>query len=486
MEETKSPSVASNAILSFIKTLTGIIFPIITFAYASRILGVDGVGKVTFSRNVITYFTTIATFGVNYYGTREVAKRRDDKAKLSAFCHEMLFINGIGCIVAYALLGISLIVIEKFHDYRLLLVVNSISIILTSIGMDWLYQGVENFKFITIRTICFQLVAIMYMLLFVKSKEDVLAYTIVLIISSSGAFLLNFINSRKIISYRKYKEYHIKQHLKPMLWLFAFAISVELYTVLDSTMLGFIKGDTAVGLYTVAVKTNKMTDTLVTSLGVVLIPRLAYYLSHGAERESKELINKAYNFIFLFSVPLCFGVFALTKEIIILFSGQEFLPATITMRLLVPIVVIIPFNVLTNIQIFIPMGKENLVLISSIVAAVVNFIINSIAIPYFSQNGAAIGTVIAEGTCALMCFVFAQKYIGIKGVFKINYQYWIGAIPILGIYYIISSLIPTLLPKVVLTVVISVVVYSLIMYWFKNPYFMYVIGFAKKKLHLQK
>ena len=129
-----------------------------------------------------------------------------------------------------------------------------------------------------------------------------------------------------------------------MLWLFAFAISVELYTVLDTTMLGMIKGDNAVGLYTVAVKTNKMTDTLVTSLGVVLIPRLAYYLSLNAEKESKDLINKAYNYIFLFSIPLCFGVFTLSNEIIYLFSGPEFYPAVLAMRLMVPIIIIIPFN----------------------------------------------------------------------------------------------------------------------------------------------
>lgn len=482
MNVEKNSSVAVNAILSFVKTLTGIIFPIITFAYASRILGADGVGKVTFSRNVITYFTTLATFGVNYYGTREVAKRRDNKEELSKFCHEMLMINGIGCVISYVLLTFSLILITKFNNYQLLLVVNSVSIILTCLGMDWLYQGLEKFKFITIRTICFQFISIVYMLLFVRSRTDILAYTVVLIFSSSGAFALNFINSRCLISYKRSRNYDIKGHLKPMLRLFAFAISVELYTVLDSTMLGFLKGDNAVGLYTVAVKTNKMTDTLVTSLGVVLIPRLAYYLCHGAEKKSRELINKAYNYIFLFSVPLCVGVFILAKEIIYLFSGEDFLSATLTMRLLVPIVVIIPFNVLTNIQIFIPMGKENLVLLSSILAALVNFMVNYILIPPFSQNGAAIGTVVAEGTCAVMCFIFSRKYIGIKGVFRLNYQYWLASLPILGIGYLTSRWINGIVLRVAVTVFLSVIIYTGILYAFKNPYFEYVLKFAKEKL----
>lgn len=477
-------SIAENAILNFIKTLTGIIFPIITFAYASRILGVDGVGRVTFSKNVTTYFVTVATFGVNYYGTREVAKMQDNPILLSKFCHEMLIINGIGCIVSYALLLVSLFCVPKFRDYKVLLLVNSVSIILTSIGMDWLYQGLEKFKFITVRTITFQLIAVAYMLLFVKTNGDTLAYTVALIVSSSGAFVLNFINSQKLISFKRTREaYNIKVHLKPMLWLFAFSVSVELYTVLDSTMLGFLKGDTSVGLYTVAVKTNKMTDTLVTSLGVALIPRLAYYLSHNAGEESKKLIENAYNFIFLFSVPLCFGIFTLSKEIIYLFSGAEFLPASITMRLLTPIIVIIPFNVLTNIQIFIPMGRERLVLFSSVIAAAVNLSVNSILIPPFAQNGAAVGTVIAEGTCAVLCFILARKYIGIRGVFKLNYQYWIASAPIIGIGFIVAMICESIIFRITLTVIMSMIIYAVILHAFKNPYFKYIMEFITSKFH---
>ena len=481
MEDNK-PSIAVNAVLSFIKTVSSILFPLITFMYASRVLGVDGVGQVTFSRGIVSYFTTIAIFGVNYYGTREVAKRRDNRYSLRKFCHEMLFINGVSCIISYILLYLSLLYIPKFGDYELLILVNSATIFLTYIGMDWLYHGLEKFRFITIRTVVFQFVALLYMLTFVKTKDDVLTYTITLIISSSGAFIFNFFHARNLITFQKSdKNYDIKMHLKPMLWLFAFALSIELYTVMDSTMLGFLKGDTAVGLYTVAVKTNKMADTLVTSLGVVLIPRLAYYLSHKEESESKELIKKAYNFIFLFSIPLCFVVFVLSQEIIILFSGSAFLPATFTMRLLTPIIIIIPFNVLTNIQIFIPMGKEHLVLLSSIFAVLVNFVTNWFLIPVFSQDGAAIGTVIAEGSCAILCYIFAKKYIGINEIFKVNYHYWIASLPILGIGYFASCYFSLYLVRIIFTCGISAVVYFLFLYAFKNPYFYYMLNFFKKR-----
>lgn len=183
------------------------------------------------------------------------------------------------------------------------------------------------------------------------------------------------------------------------------AVSIELYTVLDTTMLGFLQGDIAVGKYTAAIKVNKLANTIITSVGVVLIPRLSYYVGHGEFKIMKALIDKTYNFVFLLSVPAAIGLFSLSDNIIRLFSGSEFSSAGFTMRLMVPIVLFIPFSVVTNQQTFVPMEKENLILISTLLGAITNFIFNLLLIPRYSENGAAVATVLAEMIVAMVCYL---------------------------------------------------------------------------------
>jgi len=475
-------SLAKNAIFSFIKTFLSVAFPIITFAYASRILSVEGIGEITFSRSIITYFSMIALLGINYYGVREVARVRDDKTKLSCLCHELFFVNLIMTCFAYFLLFLSICLVSKFHDYTLLLWVNSITILLTTLGMDWLYQGLEKFGYSAKVSVLFQIIALIFMFIAVKTSSDVVNYTIVLLISSSGVNIVNFIYSRKFIYFRKIPcDYSIKKHIAPMLWLFAFAVSVQLYTILDSTMLGFIKGEYAVGIYTVAIKANKMTDVLITSLGVALIPRLAYYIEQKKTEDSEKLIQNAYNFVFMFSIPCAFGLFVLAPCVIELLSGAGFEDAIITMKILTPIVVIIPFNVLTNIQIFIPMKKEKEVIISSSTAALVNLICNLVLIPTFAENGAAVATVLAEGATSIICFIYLRRMIDISTIFKNYYQYWIAAIPILCIGIITNVFVGNIFIRVVIVVFLSGIVYISILSKFKNKYYEYAINRFMKK-----
>lgn len=475
-------SIIINFIFNFLKTLSTLLFPVITFTYSARILGVAGIGKVSFARSVTTYFTMFAMLGMNYYGTREAAKVRDDKDKLSGYVHEMLMVNGITTVFAYMLLSLSIYFVPRLQGYSTLLLINSASILLQGMGMEWLYQGLEEYRYIAARSVLFQTAALVAMLVFVKTADDVVAYAIIYTIATSGSYVLNFINARKYISFQWYGNYKIKKHIKPLLWLFAMAVSIELYTVLDSTMLGFLKGDEAVGMYTAAVKVNRLTNTLITSLGVVLIPRLSYYIGLGQMEYVKKLIDKTYNFVFLLSVPACVGLFMLSDEIILLFSGTEFASAGMTMRILTPIVLVIPFSVVTNQQTFVPMGKEKLILISTCAGAVTNFICNLILIPQFAENGAAVATVLAEIVVAIVCFINAKGLFSIGSIFKNYYQYWIAALPIPMIAWWSGMLSMHYVLRMILIVTISIIAYFGILLFFKNQYMEYAVIALRNRL----
>ncbi len=466
----REKSLLQNYIFNLIKTLNSILFPIITFTYSARILGVVGVGKINFAKSIISYFTLIAMLGMNYYGTREVAKRRDDREKLSKFCVEMLIINGCTTLLAYVLLAVVMILVLPLREYGTLLMICSASIVLQGMGMEWLYQGLEEYRYIALRSVFFQVGALIAMLFWVRDESDVIPYTIITVMASHGSYILNFINAREYIYLNRNIHYEVGKHLKPLLWLFAMAVSIELYTVLDTTMLGFSKGDSAVGLYTAAIKVERMINTLIFSINVVLMPRLSFYIGRSEMKKTTELIKIAYNYVFLLSIPAAIGLFMLSDDIIFLFSGSKFVIASQAMKIMTPIVILIPFSVITNQQTLIPMGKEKLILISTCVGAITNFTLNSILIPRYAQNGAAVGTVLAEAAVAVVCMFNVRRYFDIKDIFRTIWQYFIAALPIPVIVIMISRWKLHYVINMVCVIIISAIAYFVILMLIGNPY----------------
>lgn len=477
-------SLFHNFIFNFVKTVNNILFPVVTFAYSSRILGVDGVGRINFAKSVITYFTMIAMLGMNYYGTREAAKLRNDRERLSQFCVEMLIINGCTTLLAYVLLGVALFTIPVLNGYCELLLIFSAAIILQGMGMEWLYQAMEEYRYIAVRSVLFQIGALIALFIFVRDAGDVIPYAVITLVASSGSYILNFVNVRKYIRLHRHMTYTISNHLRPLLWLFAMAVSIELYTVLDSTMLGFLKGDTAVGLYTAAIKVERMVNTVIASVGVVLIPRLSFYIAQGEQEKTAILVSKAYNFVFMLSIPASVGLFMFSNEIIRLFSGLDFAPAALTMRLMTPIVVLIPFSVMTNQQTFVPMGKEKLILLSTSVGAITNLILNSILIPLYSENGAAAATVIAEMGVAAVCLMNVRRYFDMKIVFRFIWHYWIAAAMIPVAVSLIKLMDLPYVVHIVLAIPASVVLYFIVLFLVNNPYAREAVQTVSKKLLL--
>lgn len=466
----RSHSILQNSLFNFIKSFAGVAFPLITFTYAARILGENGVGRVTFTKSFVTYYSMLAMLGMNIYGTRETARLRESRLKLSKFVHEMLIINGFTTILAYTLLALSVLLIPQLKGYELLIVINSCAILLQGMGMEWLYQGLEEYRYISIRSILFQFFALALMFAFVHNSNDVVAYAVVSTMASYGSYAMNFINARKYIDFKRHRKYEIRKHIKPLLWLFALAVSIELYTVLDSTMLGFIKGDASVGRYTAAVKVNKLVNTLITSVGVVLIPRISFHVNLGEDKKVRDLLTKAYHYIFIFSIPAAIGLFMLSNEIILLFSGKAFTSASLTMRLLTPIVMIIPFSVTTNQQTLIPMGKEKLVLISTCLGAITNLICNAVLIPRYAENGAAIATVLAETVVAFVSYHNASRFFDMRRFFKCYYQYWLAALPIPLIALLFRHMVQNSILRIIITVVVSASIYFLSLIKQRNEY----------------
>lgn len=471
----------TNYFFNFAKTLSSLLFPLITFTYSSRILGVDGIGQVNFAKSIVSYFVLIAGLGMNYYGTREVAKLRDNRTQLSRFVRDMLLINGMTTGLAYSLLIVTMLTVSKLHGYETLLVICSLAIAMQGLGMEWLYQGMEEYCYIAMRSMAFQGVALILMFLFVRRAEDVVIYAAISVLASSGSYVLNFFHARRYVDFRCGGRLDIFHHIKSLLWLFALALSIELYTVLDSSMLGFLQGDNAVGKYTAAIKVNKLSNQLILVIGVVLIPRLSYYIGKKEQKKVEHLVVQAFNYVFMLSVPVAVGLFMLSDELVLLLSGSEFSSAGLTMRIMTPIVLTIPFSATVNQQTFVPMGKEKLILMSTSVGAVSNFLCNLLLIPRWAENGAAVGTVVAESAVAIVCFLNVKRYFDVSKIFCSYYQYWLAVLPIPLIAVLFRQFsIPSFL-RICFVILLSCFAYFAALYLQKNVYCVRALDMLKKQ-----
>ena len=398
----KIHSVKYNFIMNAILTVAGIIFPLITFPYISRVLLVEGSGKVAFATSVVTYFTMFASLGIPTYGVRACAIVRDNKEKLSKTVQELLIISGGTTLLTYIVFGISLFVIPEFAQERTLLLIVGLGIGLNTIGVQWLYNALEQYSYITTCSILFKVIGMILMFLLVKESSDYQIYGGVYVIASFGSYVLNFICLRKFVTFQKTGTYQFKQHLKHIMVFFAMSAGASIYLNLDVVMLRFLQSNEAVGYYNAGIKVKTVLVTCVTSLGTVLLPRLSYYIETADKKAFQLMVGKAFRFVFVAAsaVTVYFSIFA--RESILLFSGEAFLPAVGPMMILMPTVLLIGLSNVTGIQILTPNGREREVMYSIWGGAILDFVLNLIVIPKFSANGAALSTLLAEGMVLLL------------------------------------------------------------------------------------
>lgn len=398
----KIHSVKYNFIMNAILTVAGIIFPLITFPYISRVLLVEGSGKVAFATSVVTYFTMFASLGIPTYGVRACAIVRDNKEKLSKTVQELLIISGGTTLLTYIVFGISLFVIPEFAQERTLLLIVGLGIGLNTIGVQWLYNALEQYSYITTCSILFKVIGMVLMFLLVKESSDYQIYGGVYVIASFGSYVLNFICLRKFVTFQKTGTYQFKQHLKHIMVFFAMSAGASIYLNLDVVMLRFLQSNEAVGYYNAGIKVKTVLVTCVTSLGTVLLPRLSYYIETADKKAFQLMVGKAFRFVFVAAsaVTVYFSIFA--RESILLLSGEAFLPAVGPMMILMPTVLLIGLSNVTGIQILTPNGREREVMYSIWGGAILDFVLNLIVIPKFSANGAALSTLLAEGMVLLL------------------------------------------------------------------------------------
>lgn len=454
----KVRSLKFNSVVNLIKTILGIIFPLITFPYASRVLGATGIGKVDYANSISNYFILFASLGIATYTIREGAKVRDDKKKLDQLVTEIFVINSISTVVAYICLFICSS-LPVFKNYQELILLNGTIMIFDLIGVNWLFNIFEDYIYITVRTLAFQIISLVLLFVFVQTPEDYLIYAGLIVFANAGANIFNIFYGRKYVSFFKCSKLNLKKHLKPIFIIFGIGIASQIYLNIDTTMLGLLKSDYDVGLYSAAIKINRTLGTLISSACAVLIPRLSYYIKMKMEKEYRNIVNTTVNYILSLSIPCAFGCALLSSECIFLFSGKGFEGAAPIMRILSPNIIFAVMNGFLAYQIFIPFGKELYTCIATFVGAILNVVLNSIFIITFGTRGAAVATVLAEISVFIILMYYMKKFYQDKTLFKEVWKYPVAGICMFIVGLGIAALGLGLILKILVTVVICIICY---------------------------
>ena len=435
-----SRSLKANLVLNTINTVTKLLFPLITFPYATRILGPQGIGQVSFLSSIINYVVLFSSIGIPMYAIREVARVRNDSTKANITVIEIFVLHSILTMIGYvAVVLLSLFVPEVQSDAPLFYIL-SLTLLFTAIGCEWFYSGIEDFFYITIRGIVVRILSIFFLFLFVHSKDDLLLYGLYCVIGTIGGNLFNFIRLKKYISIDKsvFKEFKPLRHLKPSLEIFILNIVISVYLQLNTVMLGLYCDAEAVGMYTAATRLMAVILSLANSIGPVIMPRTSNLIAENKISEWKSLAQKVYNYSFAITLPLSIGLFFTSKYALFLLCGQEFTPAIQAAQIVSPIIFIVMFSGFMGTQTLYPLGKVKIIIICTSLGAMSDLVLNFLLIPRYTYNGAAFSYLFAEFVTSFSMFFFAKKIIPINFASKSIVNYCLAGITMGGLLYILS------------------------------------------------
>ena len=300
------------------------------------------------------------------------------------------------------------------HIYVYAILIFSIQIIFTTLGVEWIYSIYEEYAYITTRSIIFKICSIILLFIFVKKSNDYLWYVTVTVFATVGSNILNLINIHKYCDLRFTFQMDLGRHLKPILIIFSSSIAIMIYVNSDVTILGFLKSDYVVGIYTVSVKVYNVVKTVLSALLIVTIPRLAMLYGKKKFKEYKAVLKNIFNWLLLITLPSVVGLFSLSLPIVKIIAGPKYAEASISLKILSIALIFSIFGWLFNECVLIPSKREKYYLVTTVVSALANVVLNILLIGKWSENAAAFSTVIAELINMVMALYYSRDIVKIS------------------------------------------------------------------------
>lgn len=470
-------SVLKNYIYNLAYQILVLLLPLVTTPYLSRVLGAEGVGIYSYTISIVTYFILFGSLGIAMYAQREIAYVQEDKEKRSKIFWEVFILKVITLTISMIVFYFAFVMNGEYSSYYKILM---LEIIANIFDISAFFQGMEEFKKIIKRNVIVKTVSIISIFLFVKTSSDVDKYLLIYVLSTLIGNVSLWTYLPKYIQKVKIKTLEFRKHLKPTIALFIPQIAIQIYTVLDKAMIGAIVGNKEeVGYYEQAQKIIKVVLTIVTSLGTVMLPRIANKFANGKKEEIKKNILTSLNFVYFLSIPMVFGMIGVAKDLVPWFLGEDFHKSIYLIYVMSPIILFIGMSNVIGVQYLLPTKEQKYYTLSTIFGAIANVTFNFILIPKLLSIGAAIGTIIAEGTVTAIQIFAIRKDFSLKEIFSMSIKYFISAIIMfVGILLLNQFLLTNLsvVFRMALDIIIGVILYAGMLFLLKDEFLKMMIG----------
>lgn len=386
------------------------IAPVITFPYVSRVLGPENIGRINFIDYACQFLILFASFGIPYYGVREIAKARDDVKRISLLISELTFIHILMTIFSISIFLV-LIVFQpgEFTDKGLIALATT-NILANAFGVEWMIHGIEDFKFLARRSLIVKVISLAAIFIFIRSASGYLNYYTILIASNVAILVIDLIYvARKNIGFTK--PQNIRRHLKPLSIFFLTTVSLSLYTFFDTVILGIISGTLAVGFYTTGLKIIRLSQNLINDIGSVVLPRVSFLIEQEEKSEISRIVNKSLQYILTIAIPFGTFLFFASHDIISVLAGKKFIASAVVLQLLSVLPLIAGLTNLFFLQVLLPHGKEKIILTGLVLGSAISITSNILLNPLYGEKGAALSCIAAEISIAVFLGVFALKHV---------------------------------------------------------------------------
>lgn len=489
----KADSIFKNQFFNMIMQVLNLLFPILAIPYTTRLFGPDILGEVNFANSIVQYFILIASAGIPVYATREIAKARDDASILRKKFKELAILQIVFTLFSLLIYSIVIVSIERFRNYMYVYIFLGLQVLSYAFNFVWFLQGIEKYRYAAISTFISKLINVILIFTLLKTREDFYIYAFIVGITLVINAAINMLCSINLLKHFKSEEkmninYNtVKSHVYSIMVFFLSNVAIKVYTAMDQTMLGVLDSSESVAYYSMSIRLEKVVVTLITSMAVVMIPRISNSIKNNKLEDVKNYVSMSINIVYLIAIPAIFGVLAIGEEIIPIFLGEEFLQSIGVFKLVSSLFIIIGLSNVFGMQIMIPYGKEKKFTIILSVAAVLNFIANLILIPKLSYYGATFATIFAELVVTVWMYFEVKKLIGkIPEVFNITKI----LVPSITFYLVIKFGIKYVLTSNILIILTSIplagVIYIIGLVIMREPMIILGIDMVKNKVKIRK
>lgn len=475
----KKRTVAENLFYNMLYQVIVTILPVVTTPYTARVLGLHANGIHSFTESIVTYFIIFGSLGTSLYGIRKVAYVRDDEERLAQTTIEIILLKLIlmvGTLLVY--IPVLCIGSEYAYIYR----IQIINIVANGIDISWFYQGVEDFKKVTIRNLIVKAIFVAALFTMIKSPEDLPKY-VFLIVGSS--LLGNFLMLYYLPQYVRLKirgRLHPLSHIKGSILLFVPQVMNYVYALLDRSMLGWMTHTDNVGIYDQAQRLIRMITAILQSLGYVMMARVANLTMAKDDEGIRHYIQKSINFTMFLAWPAMLGVIGVADDFIPLFLGEEYLEVAPILKILSVLILTMSLNSILGVQMLIPMGKEKVYAAATTTGALVNVIVNIVTIPLFGTIGACISSLAAESVVFLISYYNLREKIDPVRIIKSNFSVIVASLIMYVAVRMISMLQINIIVKLGLEVIIGGGIYMLLMLVTRNEILLIILDKVKNYL----